>query len=87
MLNRCRIQIVANSGQNTLACRTVITHDAYLDEPVRFQTAVNFQGNRRSQAFAADDYGRFKDMSARLERTTLGRRELQRHGNLPNQAF
>ena len=87
MLNRGGIQIFADPFQNVLAHGMVIAHDAHFDEFVGAQAAVDFTGDCRCQAAAADQNGGIERMGAGFERAALDRRELQRHGNLLKQAF
>jgi hypothetical protein len=61
---------------------TVVAEDPHLDEFVGGEAAVDFAGNCRCQAAAADQHCGFKGMGAGFERPAFDRRELQRHVNL-----
>ena len=87
MLNRGCIQVFADPFQNALAHDAVIAHDPHFDEFVGAQAAVNFTGDRRCEATAADQHGGLEGMGAGFERPAFDWRELQRHGNLLKQVF
>jgi len=87
MLNRGRIQVFADARQNALARGAVIARDSYLDEFVGAEAAVDFAGNRRCKAAAADQHGGFEGMGAGLERPAFDGGELHGHGDLLKRVF
>lgn len=87
MLDWRGAQAVANSIQDVLAGGAIVAHDAYLDEFVGGEVAVDFARYRRREAAAADQDGGFERMGAGFEGPAFDWRELQQHVISFKQAF